>query len=460
VTDLDAQANPYLTGAWAPVQEESTCVDLQVTGRLPTALRGRYLRNGPNPAFAPLGRYHLFDGDGMVHGIELDEGVARYRNRWVRSRGLDAERRAGRALFGGLSSYQLPPPELLAEAGMMKNTANTHVVHHAGRTLALMEAAPPTELTEALDTVGPYDFDGRLGGPMTAHPKVDPVTGELVFFGYSPLAPYLRYHVADADGVLTTSVDIDLPRAVMMHDFGVSSRRAVFFDLPAVFDLDALLSGGEGIRWEPDAGARIGVLDRSDPHGGVRWVEVEPFFMFHVLNAWDDGDAVVVEGCRSRRLNTSFGAPLEEPIRPHLHRWRIDVQAGRVTEEQLDDRASDFPRLDERRAGLQARFGYVANPRRWTEQDATFAGVVKHDLVDGTSSVHSYGEGAVSGEPVFVADPDRDAEDGGWLLNLVQDDEAGSGLVVLDAEDLHEVARVHIPVRVPSGFHGSWVAAG
>jgi carotenoid cleavage dioxygenase len=181
--------------------------------------------------------------------------------------------------------------------------------------------------------------------------------------------------------------------------------------------------------------------------------------MFHVLNAWDDGDAVVVEGCRSRRLNTSFGAPLDEPIRPHLHRWRIDLDADRVTEEQLDDRASDFPRLDERRAGLPARFGYVANPRRWTEQDATFAGVVKHDLVDGTSIVHTYGEAAVSGEPIFVADPDREAEDGGWVLNLVQDAHAGSGLVVLDAEDLHEVARVHIPVRVPSGFHGSWVAA-
>jgi carotenoid cleavage dioxygenase-like enzyme len=232
----------------------------------------------------------------------------------------------------------------------------------------------------------------------------------------------------------------------------------VFFDLPAVFDLDAMLSGGEGIRWEPDAGARIGVLDRAAPEAGVRWFEVEPFFMFHVLNAWDDGDAVVVEGCRSDRLNTSFGDPLDEPVRPYLHRWRLDVVTGEIAEQQLDDRPGDFPRVDDARAGQPTRFGYLAHPRRWTEDEATFDGIVKHDLVEGTSVVRRYGDRAVSGEPLFVGDPERESEDGGWLLNLVQDPDAGTGLVVLDAETLEEVARVHVPVRVPSGFHGSWVA--
>lgn len=461
MTTLEGTPSPYLSGAWAPVDVESTCDDLEVTGRLPEGLVGRYLRNGPNPAFGPLGRYHLFDGDGMVHAVDLrDDGTAAYRNRWVRSAGLEAEREAGRALYGGLADFRLPDPEVIARSGIIKNTANTSVLRHAERTFALMEAARPTELDGDLDTVGEWDFAGALSGPMTAHPKIDPATGELVFFGASPTPPFLRYHVADRLGVLTCSVEVDLPRPVMMHDFAVSERRVVFFDLPAVYDLEAMLSGGAGIRWEPEAGARIGVLDRADPGADLRWIEVPPFFMFHVLNAWDDDDAVVVEGCRSARLNTSFSEePLGAAVTPHLHRWRIDVGQGTVTDAPLDDRPGDFPRIDERRAGRRARYGYVAHARTWTEDDASFDGVVKHDLATGSSQVHRFGAQAVAGEPVFAPDPARSEEDAGWLLTFVQDPDAGSALVVLDAAAMAEVARVRIPVRVPSGFHGAWLPA-
>lgn len=297
---------------------------------------------------------------------------------------------------------------------------------------------------------------------MTAHPKTDPETGELLFFGYSPFPPFVRLHVADAAGRLVTSVPVDLPAAVMMHDFAVSRDRVVFFDLPAVFDVQALLSGGSGIRWEPSNGARIGVLDRADLHAPVRWFDMDPFWMFHVLNAHDDGDAVVVEGCRAPRLNVAFGdEELGEPVRPMLHRWRIDLAAGRVTEEALDDRAGDFPRMNDDHAGLPARYGYVANPRSWGETKVAFEGVVKHDLVAGTSVVHSYGPTVLAGEAAFAPDPDRSTEDGGWLLNFVYDEADGtSALVVVDAEAMEEVARVHLPRRVPLGFHGNWLAAG
>lgn len=163
--DAEPLAHPYLTGQYAPVHDELTSDELPVTGALPPSMNGAYLRNGPNPAFAPLGRYHLFDGDGMVHALEIVDGRARYRNRFVESRGLAAERRAGGALFGGLSDFRLPPPELIEEAGVMKNTANTNIVRHAGRTLALMEAVPPTEMTAELATVGEYDFSGALQVP-------------------------------------------------------------------------------------------------------------------------------------------------------------------------------------------------------------------------------------------------------------------------------------------------------
>jgi carotenoid cleavage dioxygenase len=453
-------ASTYLTGPYAPVHDELTVGDLPVRGALPAGLEGSYLRNGPNPQFPPLGRYHPFDGDGMIHAVDLRGGRARYRNRYVASKGLLAERRAGRALYGGLSEFQLPPPELAAEAGMLKNTANTNVVRHAGRVLGLMEACPPTELSAGLDTLGELDFGGALAGPMTAHPKTDPVTGELVFFGYGPFPPYLRYHVADRSGALVTSVDIDLPGPVMMHDFAVSARRVAFFDLPAVFDVEAMMHGQAGIRWAPEHGARIGVLDRVAPEAGVRWIEVEPFFVFHFLNAYDDGDTMVVDGCRSSRMTVAFGDEvMPEGVMPALHRWRIDLAAGRVDDHPLDDRPADFPRVNDRFAGLPARFGYVGHTRpAGGEALFEFDGVTKHDLVTGTDSTHSYGPTAFAGEATFAADPDRDGEDGGWLLSLVHDKATDeSSLVIVDAETLAEVARVLLPRRVPFGFHGNWM---
>jgi len=210
--DAEPIANPYLTGAFEPVSSEVTATDLEIRGELPAALRGRYLRNGPNPQFPPCTRYHIFDGDGMVHGIDIADGAASYRNRWVESRALLVERKAGRSLYGGLSEFLLPSPEVMAEGGMMKHTANTNIVRHAGKLLALMEATPPTVLADDLSTVGDYDYDGALAGSMTAHPKWDPATGDLHFFGYSPFPPFVRYHVADAAGRLVHSVDIELPR--------------------------------------------------------------------------------------------------------------------------------------------------------------------------------------------------------------------------------------------------------
>lgn len=453
------QTSHWLRGSYAPVSDELDAYGLAVTGNLPAGLRGAFLRNGPNPAFPPLGRYHIFDGDGMIHGLWLDgEGGARYSNRWVRSAGLGAERAAGEALFGGLSEFRLPPEEVMAEVGPMKNTANTHVVGHAGRILALMEAARPTELNADLSTVGEYDFGGALKGSMTAHPKIDPATGEMVFFGYSPFPPHLRVHSADASGALTWTTEVELPGPVMMHDFVVTATRVVIFDLPAAFDLDGMLAGGEGIHWAPERGARIGVLDRGAPGDTVRWIEVDPFWVFHFLNAHDEGEALVVHGCRSDRLNTSFGDDLDEAVRPTLHRWRIDPTGGTVTGDAVDDQPADFPRVDDRRAGLDARYGYVGHTRSWSETEVDFDGVVKHDLHAGTSTTALYGPSVAAGEPVFAADPDDTAEDAGWVLNWVHDRAAEqSAVVVLDAATLDEVARVHLPRRVPFGFHGSFL---
>lgn len=452
--------SPWLQGWYAPVADERTEAGLAVVGELPAGLRGAFLRNGPNAMFPPIVRYHLFDGDGMVHGVTFDgEGGASYANRWVRSAGLEAEIEAGGALFGGISEFRLPPDDVFARVGPMKNTANTHVVRHAGRILALMEACPPMELGADLSTIGGYDFGGALQGPMTAHPKTDPVTGELVFFGASPFPPYLRVHSADATGTLTWSTEVELLSAVMMHDFVITETKVIIFDLPAVMDVEALISGGTGFYWNADRGARIGVLERGAPGDTIRWISVDPFWVFHFLNAYDDGDQIVVTGCRSSQLNASFDDTAVDPsVQPTLHRWRIDLSSGNVATEQLDDRPADFPRLNDSWAGRDNRYGYLGHSRGPFGDEPPFDGVTKYDLHTGTSATHRYGDGLVCGEAVFAADPASSAEDGGWLLNYVHDLAADrSSVVVLDASTLDQVARVDLPRRVPFGFHGSFL---
>lgn len=458
--DTDPVVNPYLSGAFAPVATEISATDLPVRGDLPAGLRGRYLRNGPNPQFAPIVKYHVFDGDGMVHGVDLTDRGASYANRWIESRALLAERRAGQALYGGLSEFVFPAAEVMAEGGMMKHTANTNIVRHAGRLLALMEASPPTELAADLSTVGEYDFDGALTGSMTAHPKFDPRSGEMHFFGYSPFPPFVRYHVADAAGRLVHSADIELPRAVMMHDFVVTDSSVVFFDLPAVFDVEAMMAGGAGVRWEPEHGARIGVMPRFGTGEDVRWTDVDPFYVFHFLNAFDTDDGgIVIDGCRSASMPISFGddPPPPADVQPMLHRWHLGAD-GSVRTEQLDDRPADFPRINDALAGGRHRYGYLAAMS--SGDTIAVEGVTAWDLDAGTSATYSYGPSASAGEAVFAPDPDGTAENDGWLLNLVTDlADDTSRLVVLDARDITAgpVAEVLLPQRVPFGFHGNWL---
>ncbi len=455
----DAPPHPMMSGAYEPVHDELDVGDLTVHGEIPPALSGSYLRNGGNPAFPPLGKFHIFDGDGMIHAMTFDEGRARYRNRWVESKGLLAERQAGKAIFGGLMEFVMPDQETLDTVGVMKNTANTNVITHAGRIMALMEGAKPTQLAPDLSTIGEFDFGGKLEGPMTAHPRIDPDTGEMHFFGYSPMAPYLRYHVVDSAGVLRHSAEIEIPNPVMMHDFVITERHVVFFDLPAVFDLNAMMTGGASITWQPEQGARIGVLPRNGGNDDVQWYEIDPCYVFHFVNAWDEGDAVVIDGCRSTRLMANFGDdPLTEPCPPNLYRWR--VEHGTATGEHLDDRTVDFPRTADAVAGKPNRFGYTAFGAFGLEI-AQFDSVVKYDLEQGTDTTWSYGPNASAGEAVFAPDPDGSAEDDGWLLNFATDLSTNtSEFVILDARDIEAgpVARIELPRRVPFGFHGNWMA--
>jgi len=450
-TEHPDRALPFhMTGNYAPVLDEVEAVDLPVEGALPPELCGRYVRNGANPKHGPTA--HWFAGDGMLHGIRLRDGRAEwYRNRWVRTRALEGA------------------PRLDPTTGTMDLTvglANTHVVRHAGRILALEEGSFPNEVTGELDTLGPYDFGGLLRTPCTAHPHVCAETGEMHFFGYQLIAPpFVTYHVADADGNLVHSQPIDVPGPTMVHDFAISRNYAIFLDMPVVFDLDAALRGDMPFGWDEGYGARVGLLHRERARHGEqpRWFDVDPCYVFHVVNAWDEpgvhGDVVHLDAGRHESMWRG-GTDRFEPS--YLHRWRFDLGAGVVHEAQLDDVDHAFPRIDDRRTGLRNRFAWAVAPRDPSARGADAASVlVKYDLATGARTHHDAGPSAAVGEPVFVPAADASGEDEGWLLTYVHDDATGrSSFVVLDARDLAAapVATVALPQRVPRGFHGSWFA--
>ena len=460
----ESEVNAFLQGNFAPWRMEGVAEDLEVSGRIPRELNGTYYRNGPNPAFEPPGRYHWFDGDGMIHAITLADGRAHYRNRYVLSAGLKEERAAGRGLFSGL--LDIDP----SEAPRFKNTGNTNIVWHAGRLLALMEAAFPTRMEPCtLETLGEFDFDGRLAGAMTAHPKMDPETGEMLFFGYSPFPPFLQYHVADRAGQLVRSEVIDVAWPSMMHDFAITKDHVIFILCPLVFSFENLAKRGGVFSWEPERGTRLGVMPRSGGNADVKWFETEASYVFHPMNAFADGDAIVLDVARYGRLDFMSPQAAANPSwrdenAARMHRWRIDLQAGGVKSTPLDDIVTEFPRVDERRLGRRHRFGYTVAREPELDEGAqpVWTAVKKYDLDRGTAETRRFGAENGVGEPLFVPRGAGAAEDDGWVLVLAYDHARNtSDFHILDARNVRgePVAVVHLPHRVPYGFHGNWVAA-
>jgi carotenoid cleavage oxygenase len=444
--------NRYLEGAYGPVHEEVTARDLPITGTIPEWLDGRYLRNGPNPLVAPdPATYHWFTGDGMVHGVRLRDGKAEwYRNRWVRSR----------AVAEALGETW---PEGPVHADM-DFAPNTNVIGQAGRTFAIVESgARPYELTDELDTVGPTDLGGTLPGGYTAHPKRDPQTGELHAVSYHwAWGEQVQYTVIGTDGRVRKVVDIPVTGSPMLHDCSLTESSVLIYDLPVDFDLDLAMSGSTfPYRWFADQPARVGVLSREGGADDVTWFDIDPCYVFHPMNAYDDGDRIVADVVRHPKMFDANRLGPDEGT-PTLDRWTFDLSNGKVIEERLDDHGQEFPRVDERLVGRRHRYGYAVgfveegDGGRGLGDNALF----RHDLDSGRTETKSLGSAIAFGEFVHVA-PEGGAEDAGVVMGIAYDRDADrSDLVLLDAATLDDVARVALPQRVPHGFHGNWIPTG
>jgi carotenoid cleavage dioxygenase-like enzyme len=440
--------NKWLSGPYAPIQGDVTATDLEVIGTLPVELNGRYLRNGPNPITAvDPATHHWFVGDGMVHGVRLQEGRADwYRARLVRSTAVSealGEEPAPGERHGGF------------------DTANTNVIGLAGKTYALVEAgARPVELSYELDTVCHSDLGGTLPNGYTAHPKLDPATGRLHAIAYHWALPHLQYIVIGPDGLVEHVSPVDVTDGPMVHDCSITERWMVVYDLPVTFNLEAAMAGTRfPYAWNDDRPARVGLIPLGGSGADVRWFEVAPCYVFHPLNAHDDGERVVLDVVRYDRV---FDAARLGPddAAPVLWRWTLDLSTGQAHEEQLGDQPLEFPRVDERLVGRRHRWGYAAGVRRNGDGNDFGGGLVRIDGKTGDQSLITLGDGHAAGEWSMVPRHAGAAEDDGWLVSLGFDKGTGRGeLLVLPAADPASgpVARVVLPDRLPLGFHGNWV---
>ncbi len=436
----------WLEGNFGPVRTETTATSLSVTGALPTELTGLYVRNGSNPLQGASP--HWFLGDGMVHGVRLEAGGATwYRNRWVRTGLYDHG--------GGLGASGAP--------GGTATLANVSVVSFGGRMLALGEVGVPYALDPAdLSTVGPSLADGGGNGNMTAHPKIDPATGRMHSFGYGFTEPFLEYRVHAPDGTLLSNQPVALPRSVMMHDFAITGSDVVFMDLPVLFDMQGAVrmvsdpaSGAVPYRWTPAAGARIGVMPLGGPTSAIRWVDIEPCYVYHTINAVRRGGHVVLDVCR---LDSTFG-PATLASASTRHRWTIGTSGSRLTfaDEIVDVPPADLPTIDARHRGGAWRHAWLSEITS-RPGEVAFSGCQHIDMVTGRLDRWVPGPTRTSGEWLFV--PGGPGEGEGWVLAFVYDAVTDrSDLVVLDAQHVARgpVAEVHLPVRVPYGFHAAFV---
>lgn len=467
-----------------PSRVECDIFDLEVDGAIPADLDGTFYRCGPDPQFPPyLGEDIFLNGDGMVSMFRIADGHADFRMRYVRTEKFRAERKARRSLFG---AYRNPYTDDPLVEGMGRGTGNTNVVWHGGKLLALKEDSWPIEIDpHSLRTVGNWAFGGKLQSrTVTAHPKLDPGTGEMVFFGYAArgeATPDIAFLVADSRGTLTREDWFLPPYASMVHDFAVTSEHIIFPVFPTTSDPDRLKAGGPHWVWDGSKPTFVGIMPRDGEVKDMRWFEGPACFSYHIINAFSEGQQVTVDLCQSEVQPFSFfpdisGKPYDmrkgasQPMR-----WVFDLSSQDDSYLQTPLAAgsggmpslNEMPRIDDRYQTLPYRYGFLGGidvTRPPTPEAGPVGGGFTHlaqlDVHTGQQDRYYPGDNSSIQEPQFVPRSAGAPEGDGYLLAVVNRFREGrSDLVVLDTQRLADgpVATIGVPLRLRPAFHGNWV---
>jgi carotenoid cleavage dioxygenase len=465
--------HPYRTGPWRPQTSEWNADDLEVVqGEIPADLDGVYLRNTENPVHPAKKFYHPFDGDGMIHVVGFRDGRAFYRNRFVRTDGLRAETESGGALWAGISE----PPAIADRDGWgartrMKDAASTDVVVHRGVALASFYQCGDLYRLDpfSLADLGKESWNG--GFPhhwgVSAHPKVDERTGELLFFNYSKEAPFMKYGVVDEAGDLVHYVDVPLPGPRLPHDMAFTENYAVLNDFPLFLDEALLAKNIHAPKFHRDMPSRFAVIPRRGGTGQIRWFEAEPTYTLHFVNAYEDGDEIILDGFfqgdpepgdlpAGHQWDRAFRFLALDRLQTRLHRWRLNLSTGLVKEQQLSDSITEFGMLNGRYDGRGYRYAYAATGKPgWF----LFDGLVRHDLRDGTEERYAFADGVYGSETAMAPRVGSAGEDDGYLVTLTTDmNEDASYCLVFDAARVADgpVCQLRLPERISSGTHSTW----
>ena len=478
LTIKEDNPNPFLKDHFQPIGKEYTATSesLEVIGEIPKDLNGIYVRNGHNQVHEPMGVFHIFDGDGMVHGVHFENGKATYRNRFVRTTGFLAEQAAGKSLWPGMLEPHLATRQGWGSMGTMKDNAGTDIIAHAGKLLATMSQCSEANRLDpiTLETVETDTWNTKVApAGVCSHFKVDYDTGEMMFFNFSETYPYMNYGVVDSNNNLKHYVPIDLPGVRWPHDLGITKNYSILHDLPFIFDPELLAKGERKVTFFEDMPARFGIIPRYGDSNQVRWFEAKPCFILHLSNSYENGDEIIMEGCVTfnprkpavgkqgkdaiDKIKSQFN---QNATQYRMYRWRFNLKTGKTKEEFLDDEVTEFPVVNNEIVGKKYRYSYNStfdNSKAWW-----LSGLKKYDLLDGTSQRYEYGEGRVGSEPQFALRDNAKEEDDDYLITLVTDmNENRSECLILDAQDFSRgpVARIILPERIPVGAHACWVAA-
>ena len=433
-------------GNFRPVAEEVTETNLKVEGSIPPELSGLYVRNGTNSSSGISD--HFFGGDGMLHGVRLEGGQAK----WYRNRYVDTP--VYRKESGGFGA---PKPEA--------TTSAVSLLYHGGELMSLGEFGYPYLIDpNDLSTKGVFNYDGKLPGNMTAHPRIDPVTGELLFFGYNVTKPYLTYMRADAAGNMLQVEPIEMTGPSMVHDFAVTDKHVVFMEMPVRFSwLSAVSGSGLPFKWDDSAPCRFGVMPRTGTNADVKWFDVPTCFIFHIMNSFEQGDEVIVDAARYDNLWVKNSHDFFHPA--HLSRFSMNMKTGKTSVETLNEHSMEFPQVNRDYWTKDYRYGYslVVDEVNDTPEliDKSESGIRKYDVKTGETDSYLPGPSLTPGEAVFIAAGESGgAEDDGYLASYVFDKNTDtSAFCLFDATKVSAgpIAKIQLPVRVPVGFHGEWV---
>lgn len=476
-------ATRTFSGFNAPGRFECDIHDLEVVqGEVPPDLDGSFFRVGPDPQFPPLlGDDIPLNGDGMASLFRFQGGRVSLRTRWIHTQKFIAERAAGRALYG---AYRNPFTDDPSVAGRSRGTANTNIVWQGRRLLALKEDSLPVQLDpHTLRTLGDCDFDGRYRHPtFTAHPKVDPRSGEMHAFGYEAggeASADIVYCVVDRHGRMQQQQLFTAPYACMVHDFGVTHEHVLFMITPLVADMDLMLRGGPHFAWDGELPAHLGVFPRAQGPAGMRWFRTGTCFASHVMNAHSEGSRVHLDTPTSEMVVFPF-FPLRhgqvfDPRRaaPRLQRWTVDLDSpsDQVHRRDLAAVEAEFPRIDDRYAMGRQRHGWSVSRAEGRDTNTSLSGKTFNALAhfefdaDGEAvrtTVFHVGDDSATQEPTFVPRPGGTEEGDGYVLALVNRlAENRNDLLVLHARDFKAppVATLRLPVRLRNGLHANWVDA-